>query len=97
MQKHHKIVDATYGNPMSTKIPKQTLSSHRTFGYRRCYGKRSIGGYGADSEELEALRERVAEMFHRASQIDDEQCGRRLICEVNAESNLETSVRGRPS
>ena len=63
------------------------------FFYRtRYYGKRSVGGYG-DLEELEAIQERVSEMFHRASQIDGAQCVRRLICEVNAGSRLKYSVR----
>ena len=43
-------------------------------------------------EELEAIQERVSEMFHRASQIDGAQCVRRLICEVNAGSTLKYSV-----
>ena len=66
----------------------------RTFGYRR-YGKRSIEG-NSSFEELEAVEERIAEMIRRASQMDGEQCVRRLICEVNAESSLEVSVRGQP-
>ena len=63
---------------------------NRTNGYRY-YGKRSVGGYG-DLEELEAIQERVSEMFHRAGQIDGAQCVRRLICEVNAGSRLKYSV-----
>ena len=43
-------------------------------------------------EELEAIQERVSEMFHRASQIDGAQCVRRLICEVNAGPRLKYSV-----
>ena len=63
---------------------------NRSNGYRY-YGKRSVGGYG-ELEELEAIQERVSEMFHRASQIDGAQCVRRLICEVNAGSTLKYSV-----
>ena len=43
-------------------------------------------------EELEAIQERVSEMFRQASQIDGAQCVRRLICEVNAGSRLKYSV-----
>ena len=63
---------------------------YRAIGYRY-YGKRSVGGYG-ELEDLEAIQERVSEMFHRASQIDGAQCVRRLICEVNAGSRLKYSV-----
>ena len=71
-------------------VLKILIYLNRTNGYRY-YGKRSVGGYG-DLEELEAIQERVSEMFHRASQIDGAQCVRRLICEVNAGSRLKYSV-----
>ena len=92
-------------SPGATALAAANVSNRslRRFGQRRFeyhgyygYGKRSVDGYG-DKEELEAIQEKVAEMFHRASQMDGEQCVRRLICEVNAEhgsseSSLEISV-----
>ena len=84
------------GNPFS-KLNQYFLFD-RSFGYHgyHGYGKRSVEGNG-DFAELDAVKEKVAEMFHRASQMDDEQCVKRLICEVNAESGPDHSVRGQKS
>ena len=89
-------MDVTFGSPFSKM--NQYLLFYRNFGYHGYheYGKRSVEGNG-DLAELDAIQERVVEMFHRASQMDDEQCVRRLICEVNAESGPDHSVRGQKS
>ena len=86
-------MDVIFGTPFSKFNPYFLFD--RSFGYHgyHGYGKRSVEGNG-DLAELDAVNERVAEMFHRASQMDDEQCVRRLICEVNAESGPDNSVRG---
>ena len=34
----------------------------------------------------------IVDLFHRASQMDEEQCVSRLICEVNADSDEAKSV-----
>ena len=60
---------------------------HRRFGF----GKRSTEDVN-DWEELGGILEKVTELFHRASQLDDEQCVQRLICEVNSDSVMYDSV-----
>ena len=57
----------------------------------RSYGKRSTATTNTD-EELDSISHQIVELFHRASQMDAEQCVSRLICEVNADSDGAKSV-----
>ena len=55
----------------------------------RSYGKRSIRA----DEEMDTVRRQIVTLFHRASELDAEQCVSRLICEVNAGPEKPQSVR----
>lgn len=44
------------------------------------YGRRST----IEDLDDEGIPNEIVDLFYRASQMDDEQCVRRLICEVNA-------------
>lgn len=41
---------------------------------------------------MDSVTRKIVDLFHRASQIDEEQCVSRLICEVNANSDDAKSV-----
>ena len=61
----------------------------------RGYGKRSTNKDNIDGgagEELDSVTRKIVDLFHRASQMDEEQCVSRLICEVNADSDSAKSV-----
>ena len=55
----------------------------------RSYGKRSIHA----EEEMDTVTRQIVKLFHRASELDAEQCVSRLICEVNADPGKPKSVR----
>ena len=55
----------------------------------RSYGKRSIHA----EEEMDTVTRQIAKLFHRASELDADQCVSRLICEVNADHEKPKSVR----
>ena len=42
---------------------------------------------------METVTRQIVKLFHRASQMDAEQCVSRLICEVNADPEKPKSVR----
>ena len=42
---------------------------------------------------MDAVTRQTVTLFHRASQLDAEQCVSRLICEVNADHEKPKSVR----
>ena len=54
----------------------------------RGYGKRATN----TDAELDSVTRKIVDLFHRASQMDEEQCVSRLICEVNADSEEAKSV-----
>ena len=54
----------------------------------RGYGKRATN----TDADLDLVTREIVDVFHRASQIDEEQCVSRLICEVNANSDDAKSV-----
>ena len=59
----------------------------------RGYGKRSTSTDNISAgEELDSVTRKIVDLFHRASQMDEEQCVSRLICEVNADSDSAKSV-----
>ena len=58
--------------------------------------RRGNGGYGKRATEtdaeLDSVTRKIVDLFQRASQMDEEQCVSRLICEVNADSDEAKSV-----
>ena len=42
---------------------------------------------------MDTVRRQIVTLFHRASELDAEQCVSRLICEVNADHEKPKSVR----
>ena len=42
---------------------------------------------------MDTVRRQIVTLFHRASELDAEQCVSRLICEVNAGAEKPKSVR----
>ena len=59
--------------------------------------RRGNGGYGKRATEtdaeLDSVTRKIVDLFQRASQMDEEQCVSRLICEVNAGPENPKSVR----
>merc|ERR1712038_808137 len=77
---------ATLGAAALSRNSRQRFGRRRRFGF----GKRSTEDDN-HWEALDSIQEKITELFHRASQLDDEQCVQRLICEVNSDSVMYDS------